>query len=178
MFLNFLLHEEMKQMLLGVDVMHVRSNYPSDEAWEKQRRRNWERWCRNWMGLRDSPYRSIQHLIRVKYIAYGDRFKNSNPFHWKEVVYNLPGGTEGYDSSLPWIMKVRPDGNLASELYAYVDDGRATGHSLQACWAAVRRFASVCKRMGIHDAARKRTFPSLTPGPWAGTVTHTDRGER
>ena len=24
---------------------------------------DFKRWCRNWMGLRDSPYRSIQQLI-------------------------------------------------------------------------------------------------------------------
>ena len=28
----------------------------------------------------------------------------------------------------------------------------------------------------MQDTARKRTSPSQTPGPWAGTVTHTDGG--
>ncbi len=28
----------------------------------------------------------------------------------------------------------------------------------------------------MQDASRKRTSPSQTPGPWAGTVTHTDGG--
>ena len=61
--------------------------------------------------------------------------------------------------------------------YIYVDDGRATGHSAEACWAAIRRFASICTKLGIQDAARKRTEPSATPGPWAGTVVHTNDGE-
>ncbi|KAL7530391.1 hypothetical protein ACHAXR_003464 [Thalassiosira sp. AJA248-18] len=121
------------------------------------------------MGLRDSPYRSIQHLIRAKFLAYGNRKDGSNPFRWSKAVYNLPG-TEGYDSGKPWVMKIREDGHLASEIFVYVDDGRATGHNAEACWAAVRRFASICTLLGIQDAARKRTFPSDTPGPWAGTL--------
>ena len=44
MFLNFLLHEEMKQMS-GVDVTFVRSKESSDTEWEAQQTRNWERWC-------------------------------------------------------------------------------------------------------------------------------------
>ena len=34
--------------------------------WEQKRDRAWERWVRNWMGLRDSPYRSIQLMILAK----------------------------------------------------------------------------------------------------------------
>ena len=89
------------------------------------------------------------------------------------MVYNLPGRPH-YNLSKPWVIKVQPDGHLASEIYVYVDDGRATGHNLSVCWAAVRLFASICTRLRIQDAACKRTFPTTPPGPWAGTVTHTD----
>lgn len=174
MFLNFLLHEKLKEMA-GVDIRYVRSKETSDVDWEKSRENNWERWCRNFMGLRDSPFRSIQQLIRLKIAAYGDRRDKTNPFHWEKVIFNLPG-TPGYRPGLPWVMKVRFDGHLACEVYVYVDDGRATGHSREICWAAARKFASLCSKFGVQDAARKRTFPSLMPGPWAGTVTHTDLG--
>jgi hypothetical protein len=30
----------------------------------------------------------------------------------------------------------------------------------------------MCAYLGIQDAARKRTTPSQTPGPWAGSVVH------
>ena len=103
MFLNFLLHEEMKEMS-GVDISHVRSKLASDKEWEDDRKQCWERWCRNWMGLRDSPYRSVQHMIRLKFIAYGDKEEPSNPFHWSEVKYNFPG-KKGYDPSRPWVCK-------------------------------------------------------------------------
>ena len=29
----------------------------------------------------------------------------------------------------------------------------------------------------VNDVLRKRTFPSMTPGPWTGTVTHIDYDE-
>ena len=35
----------------------------------------------------------------------------------------------------------------------------------------------MCARLGVQDAARKRTSASRTPGPWAGTVTHTDQDQ-
>ncbi len=54
-------------------------------------------------------------MIRLKFIAYGNRKEVTNPFHWKEVVCNLPG-TPTYDSTKPWVMKVRPDGYLALEI--------------------------------------------------------------
>ena len=61
MFLNFLLNNTMKEMT-GVDVQHIRSKEASESDWENNRVLGFERWCRNWMGLRDSPYRSIQLL--------------------------------------------------------------------------------------------------------------------
>ena len=74
-------------------------------------------------------------------------------------------------------MKVRFDSYLACKVYVYVDNGRVTGHTMELCWAAGRRFASVCSKGGVQDAARKRTFPSWEPGPWADTVCHTSGGE-
>lgn len=175
MFLNFILHERLRQ-LSGVDIRYVRSSDPKDAAWEAERNRNWERWCRDWMGLRDSPYRAIQMMTRLKREVYSNRRDRSDPFHYEHVLYNLPG-TPSYRPDLPWVMKVRWDGHLACEIFVYVDDGRATGHNRSICWRAICKFSSTCSRMGVQDAARKRTCPSLTPGPWAGTVCLTDNGE-
>ena len=175
MFLNFMLHEFLRQYS-GVDIKNVRSLDSEDAAWEAEHQDEWERWVRNWMGLTDSPYRSLQWMIRLKMEAYGDRRQRSNPFHWEKVVLNLPG-SRGYRSDMPWVMKLRWDGHLASEVYIYVDDGRPTAHSAELCWQVARALASLCTRYGTQDAARKRTPPSLTTGPWAGTVTHTDNGE-
>ena len=80
------------------------------------------------MGLRDSPYRSLQWQVRLKLVAYGDRRDLANSFHWDHVQLNL-SGSPGYQADLPWVMKVRADGTIAAEIFVYVDDGRAIGHS-------------------------------------------------
>ena len=174
MFLNFTLHEELRKFS-GVDITHMRSDDLADQEWESQRVKRWERWCRNWMGLRDSPYRSLQMLLKAKAVAYGDRHDASNPFQWNKVILNLPGSSE-YMSGKPWVQKVKEGGKVASDCFIYVDDGRGTGDSAENCWLAIRRIASVCNHLGIQDAARKRTAPSRRPGPWAGTVVHTEEG--
>ena len=46
MFLNFLLHEELKRMS-GVDIRHDPLMDPKDAEWEASRQRDWERWGRN-----------------------------------------------------------------------------------------------------------------------------------
>jgi hypothetical protein len=127
------------------------------------------------MGLRDSPYCSLQWQVRLKFKVYGDRKVLSNPFHWDRIKFNLPG-SKGYRLDLLWVMKIRADGHLAAEIFVYVDDGRPTGHSPRLTWAAAQAYAAGCSRRGIQDASRKRTLLTETPGPWAGTVTHTEGG--
>jgi hypothetical protein len=169
MFLCFNLHVSMRPYA-GVDVTLMRD--PVRDV-EEGRCRSWERWTRNFMGMRDSPYRSIQMVLVAKVMAYGNREEPNNPFQWQKIVLNLPG-SEQYDARLPWVMKVRSDGKLACEIYIYVDDARITGWCKLECWKATRRFSSILAKLGIQDATRKRTEPSWTPGPWAGTVTATN----
>lgn len=175
MFLNWWLHEDLRPYA-GVDVSHVQNADPAtQDEWERGRIRRWERWERNFMGLRDSPYRSLQLMIKAKFIAYGDRSDPENPFKWEVVVLNLPG-SEDYDPTLPWVMKVRDDGHLACEVYIYVDDGKFTGWSKVECWRAVQQFSRVLTSLGIQDAYRKRSIPCPDPGPWAGGVLVTKHG--
>jgi hypothetical protein len=71
-FLNYPLHTDLREFL-GVDVSGVRSVDPADTEWEEQRgSETWERGERNWMGLRDSPYQSLQWQVHLKYKVYGD----------------------------------------------------------------------------------------------------------
>ena len=85
----------------GVDVRGVRSLVQGDQEWEEERGPGpFERWERNWMGLRDSPYRSLQWQVRLKLEVYGDRKALGNPYHWDRVEFNLPG-SKGYRSDLP-----------------------------------------------------------------------------
>jgi hypothetical protein len=174
-FLNYPLHMDLREYL-GVDVSGVRSYVPADANWEADREPgSWERWERNCMGLQDSPYCSLQWQVRLKFKVYGDQRCLINPFRWDRVVFNLPG-SKVYGSDLPWVMKLRTDGHLAAEIFVYVDDGRTAGHSPELAWRTARVYGSGCSKRGIQDASRKRTSPMVTPGPWAGMVTHTERG--
>ncbi len=103
------------------------------------------------MGLRDSPYRSLQWQVRLKFKVYGDRKNTANPFHWDRVEFNLPG-SKGYRPDLPWVMKIRSDGHLMAKIFKYVDDGQATGHCKDLTWRAARAYGSGCSRQGIQDA--------------------------
>ena len=85
------------------------------------RDKDWEQLSRNFMGLRDSPYRLIQMFTNMKYVAYGRRTDGANPFAWATVRLNLPGSA-CYDPSLPWVSKVRQDGQIACDMYVYIDD--------------------------------------------------------
>ena len=171
MFLNFMLDPKLRPYC-GVDVSEIRSD---DQEFEQGRRSSWEAWCRLWMGQTDSPYLAVQCLLWGEEIILGNRRDGENPFQWSRVAMNLPGDTN-YDPSKPWVAKVRRDGELASDVFLYVDDARTVGHNFEACWRATRRYASMCNWLGVQDAGRKRTMPSMTPGPWAGTVVNCAEG--
>ena len=81
-FPNYDLHEDLRQYS-GVDVQEVHSTDPAGADWEAERGPGpWERWERNWMGLRDSPYWSLQWQVRLKFEVYRDRKNTANPFIW------------------------------------------------------------------------------------------------
>jgi hypothetical protein len=160
MFLCFKIHPDLRPYA-GVDVKLVKNKRP--EPWEVGRNRDFEAWYRNFMGMKDSPYRSIQMMLRAKVEAYGDRKQHDNPFGWDRVVLNLPGNPQ-FDSSLPKVMKVRKDHHIASEIYVYVDDARVTAWCKEECWRATCQFSRTLTRLGIQDASRKRTEASMKPG--------------
>jgi hypothetical protein len=144
-FLNYPLHMDLREYS-GVDVSGVRSSNPADANWKADWGPGpWERWERNWMGLQDSPYRSLQWQVCLKFEVYGDQRCLSNPFHWDRVVFNL-SGSKGYRSDLPWVMKLRTDGHLAAEIFVYVDDGRKAGHSQELAWRTARAYGLGCSR--------------------------------
>ena len=54
-------------------------------------------------------------------------------FQWSYAKLNMPGD-ESYTPKLTWVMKVRPDGYLESEVFIYVGDGRIIAQSYLVCW--------------------------------------------
>jgi hypothetical protein len=166
MFLNFVLHESLRE-LAGVDVTHYQDDEnPTNESC-------WERWIRCAMGLKSSPYQTTQAMLMAEDVMRGDPNDPKNVFRWDDVKQNLPGDPE-YDPSLPWVYKVRKDGTPAADFFFYVDDNRTTGSTQKEAWQAARRVASVCSHLGIQDASRKRRKASKTPGAWAGAIVSSD----
>jgi hypothetical protein len=104
------------------------------------------------MGLRDSPYQSLQWQARLKLELYGDRRIRSDPFHWERVIFNLPG-SKGYRADLPWVFKLRWDGKLGVKVFVYVEDGRVIGLTELLTWMAAHRYGSGCTRRGVQDAS-------------------------
>jgi hypothetical protein len=65
--------------------------------------------------------------------------------------------------------------NIAGDVVAFVDDLRASGHSIEKAWAVGTQMASRLQYLGLQDAPRKRKPPVRASGPWAGAVfTTTD----
>ena len=84
-----------------------------------------ERWTRMCMRMRQSPYACTHGLHRAEEIVKGDDLEVRNPFNWTQVVFNLPGN-ETYDPKLPWVYRVAKTGEIAADLFTYVDDQRCT----------------------------------------------------
>ena len=67
MFLNFPLHNDIRSRV-GVDITHVKGKDGEQGSWEQGCRKTWGRWSRNFMGLTDSLYRSLQLPMKEKFI--------------------------------------------------------------------------------------------------------------
>jgi len=170
MFLNFMLHEDMRQ-LCGIDV----GGFFPEEA-KAQGGQVIVRWARNAMGLRPSPYTCVKFILLGHEVIMGNPNDPENVFQWLSIRLNLPGDPL-YDPSVPWVSKVRKDGAIAADLKTYVDDERPSGPTELDAWHAAQRASSIQGMLGIQDAARKRRPPSMEPGAWAGSVCHTSEGK-
>jgi hypothetical protein len=158
-FLNFILHPEIRE-LAGVDLTHYFGG--GDDVL-------WEVWDRAAMGVTSSPYQAVSGLTVADEIIQGDRFDEENIFQWVKERLNLPGNLD-YNPNLPWVSKVRKDGQIAADLFTFVDDLRPTGPGATECWLPARRAGSILNWLGLQDASRKRRDSSQAPGAWARCV--------
>ena len=130
MFLNFPLHKSARPFA-GVDIKPILNPDDPDQH-------RWYQWARNAMGFAPSPHDSVMMALVVEEVIKGDRFDPKNPFQWKFVRLNMPG-TQSYDPSEPWIMKVRADELSAAVIYSlftFVDDERVAGATDDNTWEA------------------------------------------
>ena len=119
MFHNFMMHKS-KKHALGVRCVHTNNR---DRVTE-------ETVFRRFSGLhfngKGSPCYAYQGQTILLDLCKGDKRRVENPFHWAEVVLDLPPDIK-YDRSLPRVMKLRNDGELARNEATYVDDIHVAG---------------------------------------------------
>jgi hypothetical protein len=171
MFHNFMLHDVLKPYC-GLDL----TRYFLEEA--KPGSPNFslhERWERLAMGLRTSPYAAVQGILIAEEVLLGNPLDEQNIFRWARVRFNLPG-SQSYDPSKSWVCKVRSDGQVAANVFIYVDDIRSSAPTLEEAWTASQRISSVLASLGLQDAARKRRDPGMETGAWTGSVVWTSEG--
>ena len=167
-FLNYPLHPDLRKYC-GVDLSQLfvderEGGKPCVGAWK-----------RNAMGLKSSPYNSVQASLRAKRLVLGDPRDPDNPFAWDKVSLNLPGMAD-YNPTKPWILKTRKDGLHAADICQYVDDVRIIAPTEELAWLCSSRMAKGLSWLGLQDAARKRRSPSKDPGAWAGATVSTEGG--
>ena len=162
-FHNFPLHERL-QVYCGID---VRPYY--NTATQKQGKTMWLCWAQCMMGLRPSPYNTIQSTHLAYEVANGCRWDSKNALQWNRVVLNLPGDSQ-YNPVHPWVYWLRSDHHMAGATPANVDDLRPVGYSEEHCFAVAHQTASRLCYLGIQNASRKTRPPSQEPGAWAGIL--------
>jgi hypothetical protein len=164
-FLNFPLHITL-QPYSGVDITHYQKELHGSPSTSL-------RWNRTWMGAKPSPYAAVHYYYLAEEFIRGHHLDRNNPFYWDAVLLNLLGSPQ-FDPTRPRVMKWDSvHGRIAADLVAYIDDLRASGHSVEACWLIARYISARLQHLGIQDAARKRRPPTTTPGAWAGAVFRT-----
>ena len=168
MFNNFRAHPS-ERHALGVRIINTRPEpeYEPHEFW---------RFCALHFGGRPSPYLACQSQRLILELAKGDRHDPENPWQWHTVRLNLPGDLE-YDPSMPRVMLLRRDGELATREADYVDDIHPCIRELDGSGkarAACARLKSKMNSFGNQADDRKYRLPTVTPGAWNGVLVHTD----
>jgi hypothetical protein len=152
----------------GVDLRslsHCLKNYETPISDEES-----ELWERLFMGMAPSPYIAIRMYYVAEEFCRGPASAKDNPMGYDEVRLNLPGSSD-YNPSLPRVMKWNQAAKaIAGDVVTFVDDLRASGHSVENSWQVSRQLGSQLQYLGIQDAPRKRRPPSQTPGAWAGGI--------
>lgn len=119
------------------------------------------------------PYIAVQGHSRAMELVLGNPTDPANPLHWVSTITNWPY-TLKYDPSMPWVIRVRADGEMAAGSPAFVDDGRTAGVTREICHAVAHRVSTYVNYLGEQNASRKRRPTSRTPGAWTGKMLWTN----
>ena len=128
-------------------------------------------------GNKCSPYLCCQGEARILEICKGDPSDSKNEFQFESCHLNLPC-SKGYDPSMPRVMLLRKDGELATTEVTFVDDchvaGRAKEREFDHVMSGCKQLKSRMNSVGNQADDRKFRQPSYTPGAWNGVIIHTN----
>lgn len=167
-FNNFQAHED-DRPYLGVRMYETRN----DGSLEKQ---YFMRYGVLHFGGKDSPYQANQGQLRILELCKGPPDEAGSAFQWSRVVLNLPT-MPLWDPSLPRVLLLRDDEELASQEASYVDDIHPVARGVTAD-NAIRMAKQLKSRMnsyGNQADDKKYRQPTCRPGAWKGEILHTDQ---
>ena len=90
----------------------------------------------------------------VEEIIFDDKYFEDNLFWCSKVILNLLV-SDSYDSSRPWMFKVRNIGKIALHILSYTEYHRATAFSGWEYWLALQWNGKTLSHLGIWAASRK-----------------------
>eukprot|EP00536_Pseudo-nitzschia_multiseries_P016276 jgi/Psemu1/45562/gm1.45562_g len=167
-FLNFLLHPDLRKCC-KVDLYWLLAS-ASDEPGVTGV------WMPNAMGLKSSPYNSIQGSFQAKQIVLSCPWDPKNPYTLDQVHLNLPG-IGSYDPTEPWVSKVQVDKLHTAEMTQYVDDVQIMAPTEDlACKCSSKMAKGLCL-LGLQVAAHQQRSSSRKPGAWAHATVSTNNGQ-
>ncbi len=123
-----------------------------------------------------SPYLTCQGQHLILEICKGDGHDPNNHWQWETVHLNLPW-SQLYDPSMPRVVLVWKDGELATQEVNYVDDIHPVTREKDEEAKARQACAQLKSKMNLlwnqADDCKYR-LPTTTPGAWNGVIIHTD----
>jgi hypothetical protein len=118
-FNNFVLHKKERKSH-GVRFIHTRNDgSPEPESLLQL--------CVLNFGCLTNPFVATQGQERILEMAEGDPSDPTNPFHYHECWLNLPTA-KNYDPSMPRVLLLKEDGELATRKATSVDDIHGVSH--------------------------------------------------
>ena len=166
MFNNFVAHESERHSL-GVRFVHTDAN-------ARIERETFERFCVLNFGNMTSPYLACQGQTRILDLVMRPPSDCTSAFQWERVHLNCPLSTS-YDPSVPRILLLRKDNELACRQATYVDDVRATGRGKDLARAGIRQLKLGMNSLGNQADDRKNRQPSTAAGAWKGFTILTNK---
>jgi hypothetical protein len=125
-------------------------------------------------GWGAAAYLTLRMFARALELVNGNPQDMKNPFHWQEVVFNLPSALN-YDPGLPRVRLVRHNTKRSAEIISFFDDGRVHGPAGRLTHTALHKACTGLQYLGNQIALRKNRFHSSCSSAWNGGCVYTDK---